>query len=412
MKTIVIIASDVVPLPIKKEYLDSLSVQERKEFKSKYTYAEPAGIRSWKFASVLAEKYEVLLLVPDIALPDKLKEIVDFSNIKFEIGSYNYRVSSWNWTQELDRKLKKANFVIVQCNSGSGIQNCSVLPSTVNLIVDGYNILPQELSGKLLTHSMISRKVFWQKAMMLYNDLITRSNCLLVANERQTFFYEGFFYGIGKLNYSTFQFSPLLKVPYGIEKKEFTETNFNISSNNLKLLWYGTVYPWECPEVLIKELADFDKISIDFINIKHTRQPKVFNTYFKSFFDNVPNISNIQIIDDIDFDLGTAHEEYDFGICLNRNWIYESYVHKTRALEMLANQLPIIINDLDNLNTELDFLKDNIRNVNIPSIKENLITICENKKSSKISKDSYETFTNIFNWNNTLLPVIDYIENF
>jgi len=79
---------------------------------------------------------------------------------------------------------------------------------------------------------------------------------------------------------------------------------------------------------------------------------------------------------------------------------------------MLANQLPIIINDLDNLNTELDFLKDNIRNVNIPSIKENLITICENKKSSKISKDSYETFTNIFNWNNTLLPVIDYIENF
>lgn len=411
MKTVIIIAPDTVPLPIKKEFLNSLSVQERKEFKNKYTYAEPAGIRAWKFASILAKRFEVTLLVPDIALPDRLKEILDYSNIKFEIGSYNYRVSSWNWTQELDRKLKKANFVIVQSNSGSGIQNCSVLPGTVNLIVDGYNILPQELSGKLLTHSMISRKVFWQKAMMVYNDLVTRANCFLVANDRQTCFYEGLFYGTGKLNYSTFQFSPLLKVPYGIDPID-SPIEKRISSNTLKLLWYGTAYPWECPELLVKELADFDKVNIDFINIKHPRQPKVFNTYFKSFFDNVPNISNIQLIDSVDFDLKDAYKEYDFGVCLTRSWIYESYVHKTRALEMLANKLPILLNINDNLNVEFEFLKEAIEPINILDIKNQLIHASEVKNTKKLSDETYSKLTEVFNWNNVLLPVIDYIENF
>lgn len=411
MKSVIIIASDCVPLPVKKEYLDSLSTVEKKEFKNKYTYSEPAGIRSWKFAEILSEKFNVTLLVPDICLPDKIKEILDYSNIKFEIGSYNYRVSSWNWTQELDRKLKKADFVIIQSNSGSGIQNCSVLPSNVNLIVDGYNILPQELSGKLLTHSMISRKVFWQKAILLYNDLITRTNCLLVANDKQRYFYEGLFYGIGKLNYSTFQFSPVLKVPYGVDicSNKFEKPH---TSNSLKLLWYGTACPWECPEFLIKELANFDTISIDFVNIKHPRQPKVFNGYFKAFFDNIPNISNIQVIDSLDFNLKTANKEYDFGVCLTRNWIYESYVHKTRALDMLANKLPVLVNINDNLHTEVEFLKDVVKPLNILNIKDDLLKIASEKESTIFSDSTYSKLIDIFSWKNVLLPVIDYIENF
>ncbi len=410
MKTISILASDTVPLPIKKEFLDTLSQNDRKDFKNKYMYGEPPGIRSWKFAEILSEKFEVILLIPDTSLPDRLNEIIDKSKIKFEIGSYNYRVSSWNWTQELDRKLKKSNFVIVQSNTGSGLQNCSVLPSTVNLIVDGWNVLPQELSGKLLTHSMISRKVFWQKAILLYNDLITRSNCLLIANDKQANFYEGFFYGIGKLNYSTFQFSPLLKVPYGITKmKTWPEKS---TSSNLKLLWNGTAFPWECPELLVKELADFDKISIDFVNIKHARQSKVFNTYFKSFFDNVPNISNIQLIDDMDFNLEKQAIDYDFGISLSRNWIYESYVHKAKSLEMLAAGLPIIINANDSINTEFDFLSKCIEPVNILNIKNQLFQLIPNKYSKKMTKEIYEKFTQVFDWNNVLSPVVDYINNF
>ena len=35
MKTVTIIAPDAVPLPIKREYLDSLSQQDKKDFISK-----------------------------------------------------------------------------------------------------------------------------------------------------------------------------------------------------------------------------------------------------------------------------------------------------------------------------------------------------------------------------------------
>jgi hypothetical protein len=410
MKTISIIAPDTVPLPIKEDYLKTLSEKEREVFIDRCMYTSLAGIRSWKFAEVLSEKFDVTLLVPDINFPER-DDIIDKSKLKFQLDSYNYRVSSWNWTQELDRKLKKPNFVIMQSNSGCGMQNCSVLPGSVNLIVDGWNILPFELSGNLLTHSKISRKVFWNKALSQYKDLLVRANCILIANDRQHCFYEGLFYGIDKLNYSAFQFSPILKVPYGMDNYENIK---KIPSEDkcLKILWNGPIYPWEAPEVLIKELANYDQISIDYVNVRNSRQAKAYNTYFKMFFDRIVDISNIQMIDNSSINIQEACNKYDYGINLSRNWLYESYIHKASLIQMLSWKLPVITNINDSLYDEFNFLQESIEPISTVAIKLEMSRLLDIKQRAILSDESYKQLQDVLSWKNVLLPIIDYIDTF
>jgi len=403
-KTISIVAPDTVPLPIRNEVLQGLDSTEKANFLSKYCDASTYGIRSWKFAEELAKHFDVTLLIPDCYYPEQ--SCIDTSNIKFEIESYNYRIAAWNWSQELDRKLKKANFVITQTSSGSGIQNCAVLPSTVNLIVDGWSVLPLELSGQLLTHSKISRKVFWKRAMTQYSEIVTRANCLLIANEKQLHFYEGFFYGIDKHNYNSFQFSPILKVPCGVEQT--TKTRTIQDSTDLRLLWLGPIQSWDYPELLLKEVINYDDIAVDFVNIRHARQPKVFNTYFKPYFERIDDISNMSVLKSNEPDLNS----YDFVISLCRNWILSSYIHKSWLLDVIEQGVPVVTNSEDALYHEVDFLRDSICPVDINFVKGQLEDLRKRKHEYNVSEVTKSRLHDIFSWQNVLLPVVDYIHNF
>lgn len=412
MKSVIIFSSDAVPLPFNEEKLSQLPKEERSSFLSKYAFAEPCGIRSWKFAEILSKSFDVTLLVPDIYFPEE--SFIDKTSISFKIDPYNFRTSSWNWTQELDRKLKKADFVIMQPTSGSGvsgagIQNCAVLPSSVNLIVDGWEVLPLELPGYLLTQSKICRKVSWQKAILQYSDLLKRANCLLVANDRQQYFYEGLFYGIDKHNYSSFQFSPILKVPYGVEKNACTRDKL---PDGLKILWVGPIYPWDCPEDFIKELAEFNKVTVDFYAPKHPRQSKVYNTYFKPFFDRLDDISNMSIITAEETELKSIASNYDFAAILSRSWISEGYLHKAKLIEALSYKLPAITNSNDPLLDEFDFLGKSVVKFGLSSMSKNISLLLETKNDFKVSEDTHNRLTTILDWGSVLSVVSDYITNF
>ena len=131
-KSIVVLAADTVPLPIHKGVLENLDKNSVSQFRNNYTDASESGTRSWKFAEELSKDFDVTLLIPDCYYPEE--EYIDKSDLQFELDSYNYRICSWNWSQGLDRKLKKANFVIAPTGFGTGLQNCAVLPSNANLI--------------------------------------------------------------------------------------------------------------------------------------------------------------------------------------------------------------------------------------------------------------------------------------
>jgi len=404
MKTVCIIAGDTVPFPICKDAKIS-----KAEFNT-YIQATYYGIRQWKLAEYLStqSKVEVTLLVPDIYYPTELmdRNVIDNSQITFNIETYNYKIASWGWSQELDRKLKKYNFVICPTYNGCGLENCSVLPSDVHVIVDGWSVLPLEYSARLLSHSKIARKVKWGNFIKVYAELITRCNCLLYANDKQREFYEGLFFGINKLNYNAFQFSPMLKVPFGVEKKQKIKQSSASTKNSLNLLYEGPVAPWDFPELIFKKFYNHKNVFIDFVNLEHPRQNKIYNSYFKPFFATSPDVHNIELISKNDVDK-TA---YDYQIVMSRNWVIDSYIHRPEVLDAFASGLPIIVNKIDSIYSEIDFIRKSI----VP-IKSDTIDVTINNLFTSyynVDEQQLQEFYKIFSWNNVLTPLFDYIKNF
>jgi len=412
MKNIIIISPDTVPLTLKEGYPQTIKEGKHEyPIKDKCTRTTAPGKRSWMFAHHLSRQkdFDVTLLIPELNFPQR--EFIDTSEINFNIQPYNYRSANWEWSAELDRRLKKYDFVIVQSTSGTGFINCSVLPRTVNVILDGWVPLLAELPCALLSYGRIHRKIFWTKKFLSqYQDLIRRANCVLYANERQHYYYEGQFFMNQKLDWSAFKFSPLLKVPYGIDKHDqIVPQQYD---EELKLLWYGPVYPWYAPEMLLKAVQGRKDILVDFVGIVHPRFKKVYNSYFKKFFEEVKDEKNIRIVEEYCDDDTSLFQEYDAGVVLARNWLEEKYSHRCRILDMISKGFPVILNEGNALYEESSALRPALHPVSTTHLLEDLLEIKENKANLKISQDDLNYMYEAMSWEKVLTPVIEYIRRF
>lgn len=414
MKKISIISPDTVALPLKENHPATIREGSREyKIEDKCQKMAAIGKRSWRFAEYLSKHkdFDVTLLVPDVNLPPK--EFIDTSKINFKIDSYYFKGANWDWDSELDKKLKNSDFVIVQTVTGTGFLNCAVLPRSVNVIVDGWVPFLAELPCVLLSYPRINRKIHWTKKFIpQYEDLLTRANCILYANDRQQYYYEGQFFMMGKLDWAAFKFSPLLKIPYGVDKTEQIPQKSDTST--LSLLWYGPIYPWYFPEILIEQLANLENIKIDFIGVRHPRYQRIYNTYYKQFFDTIAAISNMTVVEDYDYKLDQIElfKKYDAGIIIARNWLEETYSHRCRIIEMASAGLPVIVNKGNSLYEEHEYFKSVLHPVTLENIKEDISELAKNKQRLSITAEQFSVIHQNMNWEKTLNPLVEYIRKF
>lgn len=414
MKKIAILSPETVPLPLKDNCPPTL-LEGTKEFSvlDKCVRTTAPGKRSWRFAEYLSKEkdFEVTLFIPDLNMPNQ--EFIDKSKINFNIKSYSFKAANWEWSSELDRKLIKFDFVIIQSTTGTGFINCSVLPSRVQLLVDGWVPFLAELPATLLTYERMYRKVFWNKKFIpQYQDLLRRSNCVLYANDRQHYYYEGQFFANGKLDWSSFKFSPLLKVPYGIDQATETQSKLD-PTQPLKLLWYGPVYPWYDPEILIEAIKKKPEIYLDFVGVLHPRYGRIYNNSYKKLFDSLKEVPNINVVEEYCDNSRDLFTQYDAGIVIAKDWLEEKYSHRCRILDMISNGLPVITNKGNALYEEFSFLKDKaIHTISTNNIGDELEYIKEHKAILNIDKQTADKFYTTLNWEKVLFPVTDYIKRF
>lgn len=411
MKKIAILSPETVPLTLLSNAPSSIQENNKTfDIKNKCTRVTATGKRSWKIAEFLSKEkdFEVTLLIPDINFPKH--EYIDNTNINFKLKSYNYKAATWEWSEELDEILLNFDFAIIQTTAGVGFSNFSILPRSVNVIVDGWIPMLPEFSCSLTLSKRIFRKIMWKKFMGQYSDLIRRSNCVLYGNERQYYYYEGQFYMIDKLDWSSYKFSPLLKVPYGIDINPLREKLYN--GTNLKLLWYGATYPWYNPEQLIDVLESNKNISIDFVGLKHPRFNKISNSNFKKYYDKLETCGNATIIEEYNDNPAELFKHYDAGVLLANEWLEEKYSHRCRVMEMISHGLPVIMNSYNALYQENDFLRTAIYPINTYSIKEDIDDLCQNKKDIFINEDILKDIQSKLSWDVVLKPLAEYIHRF
>ena len=89
---------------------------------------------------------------------------------------------------------------------------------------------------------------------------------------------------------------------------------------------------------------------IDFFNLEHPRQNKIYNIYFKPFFETVDEVHNIEMLSSNIIDKTL----YDYQIVTSRSWVIDSYIHRPEILDAFASGLPIIVNKIKVIN-DLDY---------------------------------------------------------
>lgn len=415
-KTIAIISPDTVPLKLKEtapKYIREGAVDY--PIKDKCCKITSTGKRAWVMAQALSKdtsKYTVDLFVPDLNFPGL--ENIDHTGVSFGIKKYNFKNTMYDWSEELDRKLKGYDFVIVQATVGAAWKNCAVLPRSTNVIVDAWAPMPVELPCALLNYPKIKREHSWQKFEMHYKDLLMRANCVLYANDRQRYFYEGYLFSMGKLSWKAFKFSPLLKVPYGIDIH--SELKRTTNTTNLKLLWYGALYPWYDFESIFKIAQNNQNVELDFVGVRHPRYTRLYDQFYKDYFKDIDKYPNIRILPDYVENKAELFSQYDAAIALSQNWLEETYAHRVRVLEMVSYGLPVLVNAENVLYDSYDY--EVIRNILLPTTKEQLPeTITEllqyKKRSGTMNvHNSLVALQKDMSWDTTLAPLVGYIDQF
>lgn len=409
MKKVVVLSPSVSPLPLVNTAPEIIKDGNIKiNFKELFSSITEPGVRAWKIAEILSadKELEVTLYIPNSNFPKN--EYIDFSKIPFYIQPYNIKAATWNWSEELDKKLKDVDFVIVQTTAGVGFQNCTVLPGTVNVIVDGYNPIFAEMPCKLLSSSKIYRRIFWDKFMSQYVELLRRANCVLYANDRQYYYYEGQFFSIKKLDWKAFQFSPLLKVPFGINR--IKETQKHQDRKEFSLLWSGSIHLWHEPEKILEQLELLPNVEIRFPCMPDIKYSKFHHNIFKKYFNTVDDRHNVTVSSGNDTLNSDLYSQYDSGILLARDWLEEKYSIRSTVLDMLSFGLPVLLNKGNPLFDELNYLTDSIYPISSNTIYNDLINYSTIKPC--VSKESLLKLQEQLSWDVVIKPLLEYIKRF
>lgn len=400
MKKIAILSSGIIPLP-KSSKISKNTVINGKSYDTldKCFNASSHGIRFWEITNFLHnENFQVTLFIPDINFPNE--DDIDKENLPFKIAKYSYNAAKDSWSEELDRKLLKFDFVILSTTNNVGFKNCSMLPSKIHVIVDGYDVSLTKYSLSTTTKIRVQKKVYWESFIDSYKELLLRSNCVLYSNNQQKSFYEGFFYSIDKLNWRAYKFSTLLKIPSGV----YTNNTINEKSDESKLLWFGNIYPWYSPYNLL-EVTNKLNIKIDFVGIKSSH----IDFYGKKFIDyynkNIDVYKNVSVIPHyINLNEHLKNNKYTAGVVITENFIENDYASRYRILTMLSHKIPVVADTN---------IMDEYKEINKSFIKVNTdYDLLEALDNISYPNKEFTDFISNNKWSNILKPLKNYISNF
>lgn len=308
-----------------------------------------ASKRALQLSNLLSqvENFEVTLLSP----LRKDQEIqYPFNNEKLNFDYYSFSAAFYSWSEELDKKLLKYDFIIIQASTGVGFQNCTVLPKKINVIVDAWLPMVAQYPVDLLIKHRIKRRFTWDTFLPQYKSLLQRANCVLCANEKQRHFYEGQFFMIEKLGWDAFKFSPIHKVPYIFNTESPMETT---TSPKDKIVWYGDIHQFDSLVDFIKVIKNTG-IKLDIIYRTNDVDSQK-NKY--SLLNLMPFLNENIVLKDADNVIDFS--KYYLGVYLNNNWLEDTYSNNCDVFELLFKGIPVVTNNYLELYQEYPYLINN-----------------------------------------------------
>ena len=387
------------------------------------------GIRAWELARCLAHKFKVILAVPDYSYKSKEQSLSE--DIDFEMVDYSLKDSSL-----IERIGKKSRIILIQGYVLSKFPVIKTLPA--HLICDLYVPFPLET---LFIHqkkiqSQKDREYMHLRDLDVFNDQMKHGDHFLCANIRQRDLFAGSLMAWNRINpgylaQSTVLDSLISIVPFGISpevtqekeqknrdilKKKFPQ----IEDDSVLFLWGGVISNWFDPLTLIKAVKKAvlrnPKIQLLFLSTQHAnpllpgldmaeeavKLSRRLNLTGKHVFFNKEWVDYRK--------RGDYFEAADIGVSIHINHFETYYSFRTRILDYLKYELPIICTEGDYFSelVEKKSLGIRVGSENEDDLISAVLKLAEDSRLRQEMKTRTKAVKEMFFWNTVTEPLIQY----
>ncbi|MCU1580510.1 MAG: glycosyl transferase [Rhodoglobus sp.] len=378
--------------------------------------AGPA-IRAWNMADQLSGDNEVILVsltgVEEMDAPFRLLRVPVGDNAAFA-------------------KLEKWADVIVFQGHAMAVFD-SLRTSTKILVADIYDPmhLEQLEQGRELPADQWERQV--RDATDVLNEQLERADFFLAASDRQKMFWLGQLAALGRVNPSNYDGDPdldgLISVaPFGLSEEPprhehdvLKGVKPGIGRDDKLVLWSGGLYNWFDPKTLIRAVAELS-----------TRRHSV-RLFFQGTKNPNPNVPEMAIVagsralaeqlgvldsavffNDSWVDFGERQNyltEADAGVSTHFSHIETTFSFRTRILDYLWAELPMVVTDGDHF-AELiraEKLGIVVEAGNVSQLADALETVLFDAEFAAEAKRNITRVRERYYWGTALAPLIDFV---
>jgi len=389
------------------------------------------GIRAWELARCLAQKFKVILAVPDYSYKSAGPSIL--KNIDFEVVEYS--LSDSGLMEEIG---KKSCIIIIQGYILSKFPVLKTLPA--HLICDLYVPFPLEtlfIHQKKLP-SLKDREYIHAKDLGVYNDQMTHGDHFLCANIRQRDLFAGSLLSLNRINPRYLDRSHVLDnlisvVPFGIsgddpeemergERDVLREKFPQIERDSVVFLWGGVISNWFDPLTLIKAVENAasknPKIKLVFLSTQHANPllPGLDMAKEAVSLSDSLGLTDKHVFFNyewVDYQRrGHYFRAADIGVSIHINHFETYYSFRTRILDYLKYELPIISTQGDYFSelVEKKELGMTVGSKDLDELSRAVLKMSRDSEQRQKMKQRIKKMKKEFYWEKASEPLVRYCE--
>lgn len=338
---------------------------------------EGGGMRCWGLATGLRDNGHNVTVSVNEGFKQNIAKVDGIS------------LHNWQLNDSFKEYINSFDAVIVSyCMGDLSVFIADNISQHVQLILDCYVPIFIEVSARDSEDKATELTNYYQD-IKRFNHVLKRGDYFLCANEPQKHMYAGILGSLGVINPYSYRSERLLVVPFGIDAEQNIKSSdspykeIGIKEKDFVLLWFGGLYPWFDFSPIIDAVTNLSKNKNFKFVLVGGKNPYNSNPDFIKQYESVhESFSKIGLlnksvffIDWVDFNQRLDwYKNANVVISLNQDGEENIYSWRTRVMDYVWGNLPMLTNGGDPLSNQLLQEKAAIKIEKDPNVIVDVIT--------------------------------------
>lgn len=378
-----------------------------------YQKIEGGGMRCWGLAlGLTAQDYDVTVAING-GFP------LDINHTPEGI-----KLTNWQLDQQLIEQINTFDVVIVSyCMGDPTSFIVDHISDHVTLVLDCYVPIYIEVSARD-SEDVATEYINYSRDIKHFNKALARGDFFLCANEPQKHMYMGVLSALGLINPYSYKKHRVLVVPFGVESNVSISHPRNpylelpgIDKKDFVMLWFGGLYPWFNIKPLLNAIQTYaaENKSFKFVIVggknpynNHPDFVRQYETTHQFAEDTGLLGTSMHFVDWVDFaDRINWYQHADVVISINNVGEENNYSWRTRVMDYVWGEVPMITNGGDPLSNELLAASAAIQleSLDEKHLYETVKKIADSAKLLKTTKHNLLRVKERYHWEKVVLPL-------